>query len=45
MTQKFVILTIVQEPGQESRIVATNIIEVPKGGRFITVTIAEEKKV
>jgi hypothetical protein len=42
---KFVLLTVSQEPGKESRIVAVNVVEVPKGSRFITVTIAEEKKV
>lgn len=42
MTQKFVILTIVQEPGQEARVVNTDVVEVPKGARFVTVTCIEE---
>jgi hypothetical protein len=36
---KFVLLTVSQEPGKESRVVAVNVIEVPKGSKFVTVTV------
>jgi hypothetical protein len=41
---KFVLLTVSQEPGKESRIVSVNVIEVPRGSRFLTVTIGAETK-
>jgi hypothetical protein len=36
---KFVLLTVSQEPGKESRIVAVNVVEVPHGSRFVTLTM------
>jgi len=41
---KFVLLTVSQEPGKESRIVAVNVVEVPKGSKFVTLTMEPVKR-